>query len=53
MIWLTADLHFNHINILKYEPISRQFETLDEMKQSLRTGMIELNPKIQFMFLVI
>lgn len=33
MIWLTSDLHFNHVNILKYESVSRPFETLDEMNE--------------------
>lgn len=35
MIWLTSDLHFNHANILKYEPESRPFETLEEMNETL------------------
>ena len=33
MIWLTSDLHFNHVNILKYEPVSRPYETLEEMNE--------------------
>lgn len=33
MIWLTSDLHFNHVNILKYEPVSRPFETVEEMNE--------------------
>lgn len=35
MIWFTSDLHFNHTNILKYEPISRPFETIEEMNEVL------------------
>ena len=35
MIWFTSDLHFNHLNILKYEPNSRPFETVDEMNEVL------------------
>ena len=35
MIWFTSDLHFNHTNILKYEPISRPFETVEEMNEVL------------------
>lgn len=35
MIWFTSDLHFNHQNILKYEPNSRPFETIDEMNEVL------------------
>ena len=34
-IWVTSDLHFNHLNILKYEPISRPFETIEEMNEVL------------------
>lgn len=34
-IWVTSDLHFNHLNILKYEPISRPFETVEEMNEVL------------------
>jgi calcineurin-like phosphoesterase family protein len=33
LIWLTSDLHFNHVNILKYEPVSRPYETLEEMNE--------------------
>ena len=29
-IFLTSDLHINHANILKYEPESRPFETIEE-----------------------
>lgn len=35
MIWLTSDLHFNHINILKYEAETRPFATLDEMNETI------------------
>ena len=35
MIWFTSDLHFNHQNILKYEPVSRPFETVEEMNEVL------------------
>lgn len=35
MIWVTSDLHFNHLNILKYEPESRPFVSIDEMNEVL------------------
>ena len=35
MIWVTSDLHFNHINILKYEPKSRPFASVEEMNEVL------------------
>ena len=35
MIWVTSDLHFNHLNILKYEPVSRPFVSIDEMNEVL------------------
>lgn len=35
MIYLTSDLHFNHKNILKYEPISRPFNSIEEMNNAL------------------
>ena len=35
MIWTTSDQHFNHKNILKYEPTSRPFETVEEMNKVL------------------
>ena len=35
MIWVTSDLHFNHLNILKYEPESRPFENVEEMNKIL------------------
>lgn len=37
MIWVTSDLHFNHINILKYEPESRPFDSVEEMNEELIT----------------
>ena len=35
MIWMTSDLHFNHENILKYEPESRPFNSVEEMNEVL------------------
>ena len=35
MIWVTSDLHFNHTNILKYEPVNRPFVSIDEMNEVL------------------
>lgn len=35
MIYFTSDLHFNHGNILAYEPITRPFATIDEMNETL------------------
>ena len=35
MIWITSDTHFNHTNILKYEPKSRPFETIEEMNEAI------------------
>lgn len=35
MIWVTSDTHFNHLNILKYEPQSRPFETIEEMNEEI------------------
>lgn len=35
MIWFTSDLHFNHLNILKYEPESRPFADIYEMNRTL------------------
>jgi calcineurin-like phosphoesterase family protein len=32
---MTSDLHFNHENILKYEPVSRPFATVEEMNEVL------------------
>lgn len=37
MIWVTSDLHFNHINILKYEPESRPFDSVEDMNEELIT----------------
>lgn len=34
-IWVTSDPHFNHQNILKYEPVTRPFETVEEMNKAL------------------
>lgn len=38
MIYFTSDLHFNHGNILAYEPITRPFATIDEMNEALITN---------------
>ena len=35
MIWFTSDLHFNNLNILKYEPHTRPFISPDEMNEVL------------------
>lgn len=35
MIYLTSDLHFNHANILKYEPQTRPFKSIQEMNETL------------------
>ncbi len=35
MIWFTSDLHFNHLNILKYEAASRPFANITEMNEAL------------------
>lgn len=35
MEWVTSDLHFNHINILAYEPVSRPFKSVEEMNEIL------------------
>ena len=35
MIYVTSDTHFNHINILKYEPTSRPFASLIEMNEAI------------------
>ena len=38
MIWFTSDLHFNHLNILKYEPVTRPFAGIEEMNETLITN---------------
>ena len=35
MIWLTSDCHFNHLNIIKYEPETRPFNSIEEMNKEL------------------
>lgn len=35
MVFLTSDTHFNHTNILTYEPISRPFETIEQMNATI------------------
>ena len=35
MIWVTIDLHFNHLNIIKYEAESRPFVSVDDMNNAL------------------
>ena len=34
-IFLTSDLHFNHANIIKFEPQTRPFQTIPEMNEVL------------------
>lgn len=34
-IFITSDCHFNHNNILKYEPISRNFKDIEEMNETI------------------
>ena len=34
-IFLFSDPHFNHINILKYEPETRPFKTIEEMNETI------------------
>lgn len=34
-IWMISDLHFNHLNMLKFEPESRPFNTVEEMNETL------------------
>lgn len=31
--WVTSDLHFGHANILKFNPATRKYETIDEMNE--------------------
>ena len=35
MIYFTSDCHFNHKNILAYEPESRPFATIEEMNEAI------------------
>lgn len=35
MIYLTSDQHFNNYNIMKYEPASRPFGSVEEMNEEL------------------
>lgn len=35
MIWFTSDQHFNHANILKYEPETRPFASVAAMNEEL------------------
>lgn len=35
MIWLTSDCHFNHKNIIPYEPITRPFGSIQEMNETI------------------
>jgi calcineurin-like phosphoesterase family protein len=34
-IWLTSDCHFNHLNILPYEPDTRPFKSIEDMNEML------------------
>lgn len=34
-IWLTSDCHFNHNNIIKYEPITRPFSDIKDMNETI------------------
>lgn len=34
-VYITSDTHFNHLNILKYEPNTRPFETIEEMNETI------------------
>jgi calcineurin-like phosphoesterase family protein len=38
MIFYTSDQHFHHKNMLKFEPESRPFKTVEEMDQALIDG---------------
>ena len=35
MVYVCSDTHFNHTNILKYEPVSRPFDTIEEMNETI------------------
>jgi len=35
MIYFTSDLHFNHVNILKYQAHTRPYKDLDEMNNAI------------------
>lgn len=34
-VFFTSDTHFNHKNILEYEPVSRPFSTVEQMNQEI------------------
>lgn len=35
MYYVTSDLHLNHANIIKYEPVSRPFSSVEEMNETI------------------
>lgn len=35
MIYFTSDTHFNHLNVLAYEPESRPFSNIEEMNEAI------------------